>query len=88
MGEGTLVDAAVSVCRIPLSTPLAYVGPGAAISLLGALLAILGAIFLIVFGALLWPLRALWRKVRGHPDKHGAPAVADDGGEPAAGEED
>lgn len=44
---------------------LAYVGPGAAISLLGALLAVLGAIFLTVFGALLWPIRALWRKITG-----------------------
>ena len=69
--------------------PAAYVGPGAAISLLGALLAVIGAIFLTFFGALLWPVRALWRKITGGTDEEAGtdPAGADE--EPAGtGEEE
>ncbi len=40
----------------------AYVGPGAGISLLGAIGAVLAAIFFAVTGILLWPIRALLKK--------------------------
>ncbi|MFW6158359.1 MAG: hypothetical protein ACOC8E_03280 [Planctomycetota bacterium] len=50
---------------------LAYVGPGAGITLLGTLLIVLGAVLLAVFGVLLWPLRALVRAIRGTRESPG-----------------
>ena len=43
---------------------MAYVGPGAGITLLGALWAVIVAFVFMVGGLLIWPLRALlrWRK--------------------------
>ena len=67
--------------------PFAYVGPGAAISLLGALLAVIGAIFLTFFGALLWPLRALWRKITGGTDEEACTDPAEAEGESAGTDE-
>ncbi|MFO7915929.1 MAG: hypothetical protein R6U43_09605 [Candidatus Krumholzibacteriales bacterium] len=44
----------------------AYVGPGTGISLIGAIIAVLAALFFTVGGILLWPFRALrrWMKKR------------------------
>jgi len=42
----------------------AYVGPGAGITMLGALWAVILAVLLAVGGVLLWPLRTLLRKLR------------------------
>ena len=41
---------------------MAYVGPGAGITLLGALWAVIVAVVLMVGGLLAWPLRALLRR--------------------------
>jgi len=46
------------------STAFAYVGPGAGLSLLGALLALLGAIAMAVLFVFAWPLRKMLRKRR------------------------
>ena len=43
---------------------LAYVGPGAEITMIGSLLAVLFAVLLAIFGIIFWPLRALLRKRR------------------------
>ncbi|MFO7914927.1 MAG: hypothetical protein R6U43_04455 [Candidatus Krumholzibacteriales bacterium] len=44
----------------------AYVGPGTGISLIGAIIAVLAALFFTIGGILLWPFRALkrWMKKR------------------------
>jgi len=42
----------------------AYVGPGAGITMLGALWAVILAVVLAIGGVLLWPLRTLLRKLR------------------------
>ena len=45
----------------------AYIGPGAGASLAGSLLAVLAAIATAVAIVLFWPLRLLYKKIRGRP---------------------
>ncbi len=45
--------------------PLAYIGPGAGIALAGSLFAVIAAIFAGIMAMLLFPLRFLWRLIRG-----------------------
>jgi len=47
----------------------AYIGPGAGLGLVGSLLGWLLGIVLVAFAILAWPLRMLWRRVRGTPRK-------------------
>lgn len=42
----------------------AYVGPGAGITMLGALWAVIVALAIAIGSILYWPIRALWRKRR------------------------
>ncbi|MBS1261704.1 MAG: hypothetical protein MAG453_01033 [Calditrichaeota bacterium] len=42
----------------------AYVGPGAGVTLLGALWAVIVAVFMVIAGVVLWPVRSLLRKRR------------------------
>jgi len=46
----------------------AYIGPGAGLNVLGSLWAVLVGIVLALFAILTWPLRLLWRKLRGPRD--------------------
>ena len=46
------------------STCLAYVGPGSGVTMLWALLAILGGVLFMVFGLLFWPVRVLLRSIK------------------------
>ena len=43
-------------------TLFAYVGPGAGISFIGALWAVISAILLAIGGFLIWPIRAFLKK--------------------------
>lgn len=43
----------------------AYIGPGAGISFLGSLWAVIVGIVLALVAVLAWPVRILWRKLRG-----------------------
>ncbi len=43
----------------------AYIGPGAGLSVLGSLWAVLVGIVLALFALLTWPIRLLWRRLRG-----------------------
>lgn len=54
----------------------AYIGPGAGLSVLGSLWAVLVGIVLALFAILSWPVRMLWRRLRrkAAPD----PAKTDD----------
>lgn len=53
---------------LTLSGPaMAYIGPGAGITMLGALWGVVVAVFLAIGAVLFWPIRALIRKVKGTP---------------------
>ena len=43
----------------------AYIGPGAGIALVGSFLVVLAALVSAVFTMLTWPMRRLWRALRG-----------------------
>lgn len=60
---------------------LAYVGPGAGVSLIGAALGLIAAVFSVVGFILVWPIRALLKKRR-------AAATAKGPGGTAAGAEE
>jgi hypothetical protein len=51
-------------------TYLAYVGPGSGITMLWALLAVLGSILFMVLGLVLWPLRILIRAIKKNKSKN------------------
>jgi membrane protein implicated in regulation of membrane protease activity len=42
----------------------AYIGPGAGLSVLGSLWAVIVGIVLALFAILSWPIRILWRRLR------------------------
>ena len=44
---------------------VAYIGPGAGIALLGSFLAVFAAVLSALIAVLTWPMRAIWRMVRG-----------------------
>jgi hypothetical protein len=49
------------------TTAAAYIGPGAGVGFLGSLWALLVGVVLAVAAILIWPLRKLWRRLRGKP---------------------
>ncbi len=53
-------------------TCLAYVGPGAGITMLWAVLAVLGGILFIVVGLVFWPVRLLLRSIKRKKSKNGS----------------
>ena len=56
-----------AVCALLLPTAAAaYIGPGAGASLAGSLLGVLAAILLALAIVLFWPLRLVYRKIRGN----------------------
>lgn len=65
-----LVALCIFVVNSVFSTAHAYFGPGAGITMLGALWAVILAVVLAVGGILLWPIRALILRRR-YPQSHG-----------------
>ncbi|MDR3389555.1 MAG: hypothetical protein P4L92_21120 [Rudaea sp.] len=69
------------LCLLLLSSASAeaYIGPGAGLSVLGSLWAVLVGIVLALFAILSWPIRILWRRLRGkreataNPEPEGMP---------------
>ena len=54
---------ALSLFALLISTPaMAYIGPGAGISVLGSLLGIIVTIIVAIGAIIMWPLRKLFRK--------------------------
>lgn len=51
----------------------AYIGPGAGIGFLGSLWAWLVGLLVVVSAILIWPLRWLWRRMRGKPVRTSTP---------------
>ena len=62
----------------PVSTVVAYVGPGAGMSVLGSLLSILATIFVAIGAIIIWPLRKFMkrRKARRNSLANAEPADA------------
>jgi membrane protein implicated in regulation of membrane protease activity len=50
------------VLLTPVSTALAYVGPGAGMSVLGSLLSILATIVVAIGAIIIWPLRKFMKR--------------------------
>jgi hypothetical protein len=57
--------AAFAVLMLLAGPTLAYIGPGAGISVVGSLLNTLLVVLLAILAILFWPIRMLWRKIRG-----------------------
>ncbi len=61
--DTTLIKIAIVILLLFMPTTIfAYVGPGAGITFLGALWAVITAIVLAIGGFLVWPIRALIRR--------------------------
>jgi hypothetical protein len=58
-----VATAADSGCGRPVT---AYLGPGAVVSTLGAVLAVIAGVFIAVFGFIWYPVRRLIRRLRKH----------------------
>jgi hypothetical protein len=76
----------ISFVAIPASA-LAYVGPGAGLSIIGSVLAFLAAVIVAIFGFLFFPIRRMLRKrkqraalkaAENSPDASADPAVRGD----------
>lgn len=59
---GTLISLAIISVTPPVAH--AYVGPGAGITLIGALLGVVAAVGLAIAGILLWPVRSFLRRLK------------------------
>ena len=60
----TAITGAACVLLLPFAAQ-AYIGPGAGASLAGSLLAVLAAIATAVAIVLFWPLRLLYKRIKG-----------------------
>jgi len=65
------------LCTMALALPaMAYVGPGAGLGVLGTLLAVIIATLATVVGLVLWPVRALARRLKARREGSAANAKA------------
>ncbi|QDG50490.1 hypothetical protein FIV42_07015 [Persicimonas caeni] len=69
-----------------LTSVVAYIGPGPGLSMLTALLGLLGTVLLAIVAVFFQPLRILWRKMRNGSSDADADAADDEQAEDAAGE--
>jgi hypothetical protein len=66
-----------SLCLAAAATPAhAYIGPGAGITMLGALWGVVVAVALALGAVLFWPIRVLLRRARRRPAAPAATATA------------
>jgi hypothetical protein len=69
---------AVGLCACVFApAALAYVGPGAGLGVLGAMLAIVAAVLATVVGLIVWPVRMIMRRRRRNAESvpnHSAPS--------------
>lgn len=65
----------LSVVLLAPDSALAYVGPGAGLSLLGALWALLAAVGAAVFFLAAWPVRRMLRRRRNRPGEAEPPGA-------------
>lgn len=75
---------------VQISTALAYVGPGAGISVLGSLLSILATIFVAIGAIIFWPLRKYMKRRKARCETPGSTEavkpVGDSGGDYSGGD--
>jgi hypothetical protein len=57
-------SALVTLCLALPSTASAYVGPGAGLTVIGSLVAVVAAVLIALVGLVLFPLRLLMKKMR------------------------
>ncbi len=65
LGLGVLFEALVAADRGPDVPQLAYIGPGAGIALVGSFVAVALTILSAFLAILTWPVRRIWRALRG-----------------------
>jgi hypothetical protein len=65
--SGTAIIAAciVAITTMAPSAALAYVGPGAGLSMMGSLIAVVGALLVAILGLVILPVRMLLKRRRG-----------------------
>ncbi|WP_348672279.1 hypothetical protein [uncultured Abyssibacter sp.] len=78
------VALAMLACIAPMAAAQAYVGPGAGLSLLGALWGLIAALGAAVLFVLLWPIRRARRRRRLAAQAEQAEAMDETPDEPAA----
>jgi len=76
----TIVGLAI-ILLAPLSPALAYIGPGAGISVVGSLLSILATFFVAIGAIIFWPLRKLLKRRKARRSAVPGTATAQPGGE-------
>lgn len=79
---GSVVAAVVATMTVP-GTAVAYVGPGAGLGALGALLAVIASVLIAIGIVLYWPFRLLIRRLRGTWPSHKREDAQDAQGPPA-----
>lgn len=58
---------AITTTMLPV-TAYAYIGPGAGLSAIGSLLALIGAILLAILGFIWFPVKRLLKKIKKKPE--------------------
>ena len=62
------------MCLLLISVPaMAYVGPGAGLTLIGSLFGLVVAVLFVLFGIISWPLRMLWKHFFAKKNKEATP---------------
>ena len=68
--ESSVLVVLLVICLAP-SSAMAYIGPGGGLSALGALLAVVLAVILAIFGFVWYPIKRLYRKLKGPKQQDG-----------------
>ena len=80
-GRGTMLAlvAGIAVAVLPQAAA-AYVGPGAGLTMLGALWAVIAAVLFAVAGLVIWPIRAMRRRRKQLASAKAVPGDGEAGG--------
>jgi hypothetical protein len=62
----------------PATPALAYIGPGAGLGAIGAVIGLLGALLLAIGVVVVWPIRRMMRKARAGNLQNQSPAQPED----------
>jgi|GEM_PF-829873 len=69
----------ILVLLTPASTALAYIGPGAGMSVVGSLLTILATIFVAIGAIIFWPLRKFMKRRKARRNATASPDTVNAG---------
>lgn len=81
MLKTTTIVALAIILLAPLSPALAYIGPGAGISVVGSLLSIFATFFVAIGAIIIWPLRKLMKRRKALRESPPGQETAQTGGE-------